>query len=99
MKGTNFYNTTGMSGPDLFTVKSKAKNQEQIILDIFKAHKGWLTRQQLQIKYRFKASKPLYDTSASRSLRNLTMAEMIEKSEERFKGGRGVDVHKWKIKN
>ena len=90
MQTTIFYNTTNESGSDLAKSYENAKNQDAIVLGLFKKH-GKLSPSQV-----YKILNEKYPiTSIRRSINTLTANNLIDKTNDMRMGMYGKNEHIW----
>lgn len=100
----SFHNTTNLSGPELEDSESKAKSQDECVLDYFKRGDQLGVTPERVLRH-FKIMEKLSDnrwsntpiTSIRRSFSNLKRQGLIEKTDIMIRGDYGKDVHTWKL--
>lgn len=93
MQNTLFYNTTNESGDALIKSYENAKNQDALILDLFKKHRILSPSQAYKI---LNEKYPI--TSIRRSINTLTTHNMLTKTNDMRKGMYGKNEHIWEAK-
>jgi len=93
----SYFNTTKLSGDKLKANKKKSRNQDDVILDLFRSKKDVLMTPGYVHKTLFDESTPL--TSIRRSITNLTNSGYLEKTNQTKEGVYGRDEFCWKYKN
>tara|TARA_B110000503_G_C7149523_1_gene414492 strand:- start:940 stop:1338 length:399 start_codon:yes stop_codon:yes gene_type:complete len=93
MNNTSFYNTVSDSGDVLQHHRNAAKQQEKEIEKVFREYgKGYYLAQ-----YQLRQRLPMPIASCSRAFRNLTIQNILEKTERTTLGPEGRRVHLWKL--
>jgi len=95
----SFYNTINFSGEDLKKENAKAKNQEDLILCLFKANPDKLfspSRIHTILGKKFQIYPPI--TSIRRAITNLTGRMELIKTDETVPGLYHLPEHTWKLR-
>ena len=93
----SYHNTTNQKGEILDDFKAKASNQDDIILNWFKANKGKeVSADDIWINLFDTSVVP--QTSIIRSITNLTSKGLLEKLDKQKMGIYGRPVYLWSIK-
>lgn len=100
-----FYNTTKETGDTLETSRTKAKSQDEAVLNYFREYPNLNHTPERCLRH-FKIMETLNDnrwfrtpiTSIRRSFSNLHNRGLIQKTGEMAKGDFGKMVHTWKLK-
>lgn len=89
----SYYNTNGLKGQELFKAVQKAKNQNEIVLLIFKHFNKPLTP--FEVHALFPDNVPI--TSIRRAITCLTNEGRLEQTETMVVEVYGSKNHKWKL--
>ena len=99
-----YHNTTNENGATLKESRSKAKTQDQTVLEFFKNHDQLGVTPERCLRH-FKIMEKLSEskwhntpvTSIRRSFSNLKNQGLIQKTELTIEGDFGKNVHVWKL--
>ena len=90
----DFYNTTNLSGVELYTAQGKAKTQSRVIMGMFRRPE-WSRLSPKDIMNLTDDQWPI--TSVRRTLTNLTKDGLLIKTEDKVTGMYGSPEHVWRI--
>lgn len=105
MKAANSYhNTTGLFGSELTESETKAKSQDECVLDYFKQGDSLGITPERCLRH-FQIMETLSSnrwsrtpiTSIRRSFSNLKRRGLIYKTDVKIKGDYGKEIHVWKL--
>lgn len=92
----SYHNTTSQTGAKLKEYKEKAKQQDNLILDIFMCYIS-LTFTAIQMYNVANKMQKLKESSCRRSITNLQKAGFLIKSKDKVKCVSGRTVHYWQF--
>lgn len=100
----NYFNTTNLTGAELWESEYKALKQDEAILKVIRSSPSLLNTPERVLRH-LRILEPMNEykwhhtplTSARRAFSNLQRKGLIEKTDEMVEGNYGKPVHVWRL--